>query len=363
MSILSVRQPVLGCVATVLCIVLALVICGLFDPLTFGTWVTLILVAMVPAQIILALVWKNSFPAFAAGFPQPFKGIALLACMASAGLLVVPLSLFLVGGGITPPNPYVLQFIIFTVIVTFWLVIVMQCWPMSAFSSHPLAIGGGTWVIAYLTAYILFRQFFNFGFLADTPLHVPALDPQGLFPGWMSLSYAFTTLMIMMALVLLDFWPVSSLGRLRPALSQQPVFGLIATMLVLLLAWCIWYFFVSVQAMDPVVYMVRVPVSVVFGEFIVLVMLQTAPVQLVGQPTKGLVLIGLALLLGIGMYALYSFAAELLIGEMSAGAPQYQLDLWLASAMLAVTFPLFVTYAEFFGYWPFRGEAQESDGS
>lgn len=352
----------LGSVATALCIVLALAICGLFDPLTFGTWVTLILVAIVPAQIILALVWKNSFPAFVTGFPQPFKGIALLACMASAGLVVMPLSLFLVGGGITPPSPYVLQFIIFSVIVTFWLVIPMQCWPMSAFSSHPLVVGGGTWVIAYLAAYILFRQFFNFGFLADTPLHVPALDPQGLFPGWISLSYAFTTLMVMMALVLLDFWPVSSLGRLRPRLSLQPVFGLIATMLVLLLAWCIWTFFVSVLAMDPVVYMVRVPVSVVFGEFIVLVMLQGAPVQTVGQPTKGLVLIGLALILSLGMYALYSFATGFLIGEMSGGAPQYQLDLWLASAMLAVTFPLFVTYAEFFSYWPFRSEAQEADG-
>ena len=113
--------------------------------------------------------------------------------------------------------------------------------------------------------------------------------------------------------------------------------------------------------MDPVVFMVKVPVSIIFGEFIVLIMMQTAPVQTTAQPSEGLVLIGVAVLLSFPMYALYGFAGQALFGGLTAGAPAYRLDLWVASAMLAVTFPVFVLYADFFGYWPLAGKTSAQD--
>ena len=356
------KQPYLGILTAAICIVASLAICALFDAATFGTWVTLILVAMVPAQIILSLVWENNYPGFVARLAQPVKGVALVICMVVAGMLVTPVALQLVGGGIAPPTPYVLIYIIFSVIITFWLVIPMQCWPMAAISQHPLAIGLGTWVLSYLIAYLFFRLFFNFGFLAGSPVFHPELDPQGLFFAWNALSFALTTLMVMMAFVLLDFWPIANLGSKFEALNKQPVFGLVTTLCVLLIASPIWSYFVLLQKMDPVVYMVKVPVSVIFGEFIVLIMMQTAPVQSLTQPVKGLILTGLAVVLSLLMYAFYGWASSLLVGHLTAGGPEYELDLWLASAMLAVTFPMFVIYGGFLNFWPFAAELLGEDG-
>jgi hypothetical protein len=354
-----IQQPFLGILASTICIAVSLAICAMFDAATFGTWVTLVLVAMVPGQIILSLVWQNSYPHIVMGLAQPLRGLVLTALMVMAGLVAALFAFFLVGGGVMPPTPYVLLFIIFCVIITFWLVIPMQCWPMTAVTQQPLGIGLGTWFLSYALAYVLFQLFFEFGFLAGTPVFHPELDPQGLYNAWNSLSFAVTTLLVMMGFVLLDFWPISAIARLEERLGKQPLFGIIATLSVLVISALIWSFFVLFQRMDPVVYMVKVPVSMVFGEFIVLVMLQMSPVQNLAQPFKGLVLIGIALLLSIAMYAFYSAASEVLVGGLPAGAPGYQLDLWMASAMLAVTFPMFVLYAEFFNYWPFGGRALE----
>jgi hypothetical protein len=178
----------------------------------------------------------------------------------------------------------------------------------------------------------------------------PGLDPGGIFNAWNSLSFAMTALLVMMAFVLLDFWPLSSIAARVEAMGKQPAFGIVATLCALLIAWLIWAYFVLLQNMDPVVYMVRVPVSIIFGEFIVLVMMRTAPVQNTAQPLKGIILIGIAVLLSFVMYALYSWASQILVGDLPVGPPGYQLDLWLASAMLAVTFPIFVLYADLFGY-------------
>ncbi len=107
--------------------------------------------------------------------------------------------------------------------------------------------------------------------------------------------------------------------------------------------------------MDVVDYLVRVPVSALFGEFIMLVMMQTAPFQAVRQPLKGLILLPVVAVLAVITHKLYQVVALALVGPMASGAPTYGLDLWIATAMLAVTFPLFVAYATGFGFWPLAG--------
>ena len=357
-----VQQPVLGVVATVICTVASLAVVTLVSPATFRTWVTLSIEAMIPGQIVMSLVWGSSYPGFVKRLAQPVKGLVLTALMVVAGSVVAPIALLFVGGWVTPPTPYVLLFIIFSVVVAFWLVTQLQCWPLTALTQHPLGVGVGTWLLSYVLAYLFFRVFFEFGFLESAPVYRPELDPGGIFNAWNSLSFAMTVLLVMIASVLLDFWPLSRLAARVQGLSRQPAFGVAATLYALLLAWPLWAYFVLLQEMDPVVFMVRVPVAIIFGEFIMLIMLQTAPVQTTAQPLKGLVLLGLAVLLSFLMYALYGFVGRVLIGGLTAGAPAYQLELWLASAMLAVTFPLFVLYADFFGYWPLTGRAPAQDG-
>ena len=41
-------------------------------------------------------------------------------------------------------------------------------------------------------------------------------------------------------------------------------------------------------------------------------------------------------------------------GKLDAGPPAYQSEIWLASALLAVTFPFLVAYADFFTMWPLQ---------
>ena len=355
------EQPYLGMLGAVICIVVSLAICAQFDPQTFGTWVTLIMVAMVPTQIVLGLVWETKYPAFIGGLDQPWKGLGLLACMFLAGVIVAPASIFLLGGGVTPPLPYVVMYIIFSVIVTFWTVIVMQCWPVSAVIKSSGLMGLGVLLWAYAVTYVLFVLFFDFSFLKATPVYMEQLDPQGVFSAWVSLSFALTSLVVMLALVLLDFAPVAFVIKHLPKLGAQPLFGILSTLVVLVLTTLIWQFFINGLGIDSVVHMVRVAASMVFGQFIMLIMLQTAPVQAVAQPLKGLVLLAIAALLAILMYAFYSWMSGYLVGPLSSGAPEYQLELWLASAMLAITFPVLVFFAEFLNFWPLVPNSQETD--
>jgi hypothetical protein len=41
-------------------------------------------------------------------------------------------------------------------------------------------------------------------------------------------------------------------------------------------------------------------------------------------------------------------------GELPSGPPAYAAQLWLANALLAVTFPFLVIHAAFFNFWPLR---------
>lgn len=352
------KQPVLGIIATAICIIASLALCGLFDAFTFGTWVTLLLVAMVPGQIVLGLVWQTNYPGFLSRLAQPAKGLALLAMMIVSGLIVAPVAIYFIGGGLTPPTPYVLMFIIFSVVVTFWLVIIMQCWPLTAMSQKQGPTGIGIWLLSYLLTYVLFKMFFNYAFLSTTPLYLEALDPKGLFNAWFALSYALTALVMMLTLVLLDFWPVEYATKRIKILAKQPFFGLINTLIVLVASYLMWHYFVIGRGIDPVVYMARVPASIIFGQFIMLIMMQTAPVQTLAQPFKGIVLTSSAIGLSVILYALYSWVSHFVVGPLTGGTPGYQLDLWLASAMLAVTFPMLVFFAEFLGFWPLVAQTE-----
>lgn len=57
----------------------------------------------------------------------------------------------------------------------------------------------------------------------------------------------------------------------------------------------------------------------------------------------------LVVVLAIVMRRLYEMAG--LVGPMASGAPGYDLELWLATAMLSVTFPILVAYGDGFGFW------------
>lgn len=349
------KQPSLGILATFLVVALALWVSLSVAPGTMIAWITLVMVAMVPPQIVLTLALGGEHPAFLARLVQPWRGLGFCLLTTAIGLPIAACANALMGGGITPPTPFANMYLILAVCVTLALVAPFQCWPFTVvFPTRPLAMGGSILVAAYVVAGVLFQLLFNFDFLKGAPFYKASLDPHGLFMGWIPLIFALTCFVVILCLVLLDFWPVATLPPHIPLLGKQPFFGLASSVLIAAVAAAIWTVFVGVLHMDMVLYLVRVVISLIFGIFILLVMMEGAPFVALKQPARGGVLIVLALILSSLSFALYRFLCVKTFG-LPSGPPTYDRELWLASAMLAVTFPMMVSYAHFFQFWPFRG--------
>jgi len=213
-------------------------------------------------------------------------------------------------------------------------------------------VGFGTLILSYVVTYVVYMNFFDFSFLEGTPYYAPAIHPSGVFNAWDALSFAVTTVAVILAVVELDFWPLSVIAKKAPAMGKQPVWSLMGTVWVLLIAYIVRSIFVNGLGMDVVVYAVKVPICMIFGEFIMLLLMQTYPVQTAKQPAKGLTLVVLSIVLAVAMYYLYAWFCLLVTGGLTSGPPEYAHELWLANALLAVTFPVIVVYTGFFNFWP-----------
>ena len=349
-------SPRLGAFGAAFVVALSLLLCLAMTPDFLTGWATLALVAMVPAQIVISLVWQGNYPNTVAELPQPWRGLAFVAFNAAVGGVVAGLAWTTVGGGISPPLPFVNMYLIFAVPVMLFLVIVLGCWPFNRISGHPGMLGLFLLLADYALSTLLFRLLFNFGFMEGAPFYQAGLDPQGRFMAWQPLVASIAAVVPMLALVLLDFWPVSVLARCSPRLASQPASAILATLFVASIASLLWFFCVERGGMDMVVFMVRICVSLCFGFFIILVMFEGMPGLRLAQPWRGLVLCLLGAALAGLMLFIYQQLA-LAAFALPAGAPVYQLELWLASAMLAVTFPAMVVAAAYFRFWTFRRSA------
>jgi hypothetical protein len=119
--------------------------------------------------------------------------------------------------------------------------------------------------------------------------------------------------------------------------------------------------------MDPVAFMVTVPIPFIFGTIFMLNMLQGSVFAKLTQPLKGVLNTVAAAVLGSLFALLYRAVASTVTGKLDSGPPAYQTEIWLASALLAVTFPFLVAYADFFTMWPLQRakaeQAMETAGS
>lgn len=349
----GIKQPILGVVSTIVVILLAVGVMLWFDAQTFGTWTAFIAMASVPVGIIISLLWQSNYPPPAGKLDQPLKGFFLLFFSMVIALIVAAWSLKIVGGGLKPPTPFLLMYIITTVITTVWLVVVWQCWPISLFGKHPAWLGLGTLMFSYLVSWAIFRTFYDFSFMKGAPFYAAHLDPIGLFNAFEFLAWWVTFVTVLLLLVEFDFWPLSSIARSVPTLGKQPIFGLLGTVLSVIITHIIYYFFVTMMRMDPVVFMLRTQIVTIFGQFIMILMFQTAPFQTVAQPLKGFLLLIANVLLGQVLYYPYSWLCLWITGGLPSGPPGYVFELWMAPAFLGITFSLMVIYSQFFGFWPF----------
>ncbi len=346
-----------GLIATAAVLAAAFAISSLYDPATFGGWAAFIWITAVPAQLIFALVWGFNYPPAVGAMRQPAKGLAY-AAMTVPAMLLGGLFLYWVPGQGLGPTPFLIMQTICVAIATFWVVIVWRVWPVSLVVKHPLGVALAAFVLSYGLGVLIFRLFFDFSFMAGAPVYIASLDPGGMFNAWYALAFTVATGAIIMGMALFDFWPFTDM----PKASNPAVFGTYVTVVTLALTAALMWVFVSLLGMDAVDFMVRVPVSLIFGVFLTTTMMRGKLFANATRPVRGLLLLILTIVAAVAMYALYRALAPMVAGEpLPAGPPGYSLELWIATAMLAITFPLINLVAGYFGFWPLeRGQAAEA---
>jgi hypothetical protein len=109
-----------------------------------------------------------------------------------------------------------------------------------------------------------------------------------------------------------------------------------------------------VAGMAAPTFLTTVTVPFLFGSIVVLNMLEQSLLTRLGQPVRGLVSASLAAVVGVALARLYVAVSGVVTGDVPWGAPGFQGEVWLASALLAVTFPFLSFHADFFGLWPLR---------
>lgn len=354
------KQPALGITATVLVMAIALAFIHLFDFPTFASWVGYLLLCMIPLQIMMIVTWGTQQPAFAGNAPQPVKGILLTAICAVAGAAIAYGLIAGIGANATPPGPIISHWAIVCVPVMFWAAIMWGGWPFTKYIKNPLAVGIALVVAVYVVNFILFRIFFNYEFLSGAPVYVASMDPHGMFNGWNALVFEVTALAGMFLVIAFDLWPMTTV----PAIMQQPVLAIVWTVICLAFAAVAFNVGVTVMHIDVVRFMVRVPVPLIFGSIVVLNMLNNSLAAKLSQPVKGIVNVILIVVIGNALARLYEAAMPMVTGKLAYGPPTYDFEIWLASALLAVTFPFLMFYLAFFGAWPLaKAPAPEGQAS
>ncbi|MEH6711277.1 MAG: hypothetical protein V7733_08660 [Paraglaciecola polaris] len=323
---------------------------------TFTDWVGTAFMAATPAQVILGLLWHNQKPAFVATLSQPLKGMVLTLITIASGAIVFAFLLWGVGQnqGITP---MLVQYAIMTIIAILFLVPIWQCWPFKLLSKDPIKVGIYTLVGAYVIAYILWIVFFDYSMLQKVghPKYFASLDPSGLFDMWDAMTFSVTAVGLVIVHMLFDFWPIDKLTRG----ASQPIRGIIATVYLLILSWVLRWVFVSGFGMQQVEYMIRVPVCLILGTFLVNNMMQFSLLTKIAQPIRGILLTICAAIMAIIMYKVYAYGSYLHTGHELGMGPQngFAKEIWIASAMLGVTFPVIFVVSGFFNFWPLKRPA------
>ena len=344
------KQPVAGLVATLAIIAISLGFISLFGFPVFSGWVAYLIDCIIPMQIVIGVTWGGKLPAFAGARPQPLRGLLLILLNLAVGAVIATVLWLTVGHGIQPPTPSLIFFMITFVLTTFWLTIMWGGWPFLGAIKNPVAAGFAILIAAAVLSYVIFRVFFDFSFMQGAPFYQAALDPHGMFNAWNAVVYYVTVIAAMFFVVGFDLWPMHKF----PAIMRQPILGMVWTVVSATLGWVFFYLGTAVAKMDVAVFMVTVPIPFIFGTIIVLNMLQGSLFPNFKPPLKGVLNVALIAIVGTALARFYGAMAPSVTGVLKSGPPGYDFEIWLASALLSVTFPFLVFHAEIFKLWPLR---------
>jgi hypothetical protein len=341
-----VKQPALGLVASALVMAIALAYISLFSVGSFLGWVSFFMLGLIPMQVVAVVLWGGN-PGFVSRMGQPMKGIVLVLLTVAVSLVATAVAHAVVGEGVSPPGPIPSHFAVVVVPTTFWLAIMMGGWPITSVIKNPIVAGFAVVIAAYVLTYIEFRLLFNYDFMQGAPVYL-ASAPRGMFNAVMALVFHVTALAVMFLVLCFDLWPLTA----SPAVMKQPVLGLVWSAITLGGAALAMWIGVGMFGMDPMAFLTGVTAPFIFGTIIMLNMLQNSLFATMTQPTKGAVNAIGAAVMGVALAQLYTAVMPIVSGALPSGPPGYEHEVWLANALLSVTFPFLIYYAVFFGYWP-----------
>ena len=278
------------------------------------------------------------------------KGVLLTLVTVIAGICVSVVYLSVAGGNITPPTPMLAQCTIVSVVVTFWASIMFGGgWPFHCMDQKSGRSGNRASGRVLRRELRLVRIFFNYEFMKDAPVYVAssihmACSTHGCagvlcYGAGRDVSDAAP-----------DLWPLTR----SPGLMKQPVLGLVWTLIALILAASSFCLGNQRSRNGCGEFLVSVPIPFIFGTIIVLNMLQGSMFAKWKQPMKGFLSAAAAALIGTGLAWFYEAVAAIVTGRLRPGPPSYDFEIWLASALLAVTFPFLIIASAFFDFWPIK---------
>jgi hypothetical protein len=224
-------------------------------------------------------------------------------------------------------------------------------------SPNALVSGLLVLVASYIITYVVFLVFFNYEFMQGAPVYLQSA-PMGMFNAISALVFYVTALAVMFLVLCFDLWPLT----LVPTIMKQPVLGLVWTGIALAGAALAISIGVHSSGADPMAFLTEVTAPFIFGSIVVLNMVQNSLFARVTQPLKGVMNTIAAAAIGLALANLYLSASPMITGVLPSGPPGYEREVWLANALLSVTFPFLIYHAVFFGYWPLlrseQGKAQ-----
>ena len=350
---MSIKQPILGILGLVIAMAISLVIVSLFSAAMFGGWVTYFVATCVPVEVVMALVLQTQYPAFLKDMKQPMKGIALLIITFIVAGIISLAVYYTAAEQIGPPTPMTLIYVIFAVLITFWFVVVWGLWPVSALTKSQFVIGLSVLLVTYLIGYLLFYLLFDFAFLKGAPVYFAQLDPMGAFDANSVLSFSVTTVTVVFVLILFDFWPITAV----PAFRTQPAMGIANTIFIFVVTGIVWGGGVYGLGFNPVKFQAYGSIGLLFGCLVPAVMFEGKLFEGAKQPVAGIGRLVIAALCGWLLPQFYLWLQPMVTPDLVIQTPD--VENWLASALLAMTFPMMVVVAQYFNFWPLRGNAAE----
>ncbi|MDO5683093.1 MAG: hypothetical protein Q4G46_09745 [Propionibacteriaceae bacterium] len=348
------KQPLLGITATIGIMVISFATIFALGPELFMNWASFALMGAIPFAIVVGAFWQGREPSAIAKLAQPARGLAYLVLAAIVAAIVSVIHWATRGGALEGnPVPMAVMTIITSVVTTFFLVIVWGGWPFSLIRNK-LVAGLALLVGAYVINALIF-QLMNFSFAAGAPFYSDALEPGGPISAWTVVVVMVTALSFMF--LTLHFQG----GKPFTNIKSDPLRGIVWTLTSFVVGYLVFLLGTQVFGMEAPTFMVQVSIPFLFGSIVMLNMLGGSVTAKMSPVVGGIVSVILAAIVGKLLAFGYSALMPLVSGDIPAGpAGDFAAELWLANALLAVTFPFLAFFGDFFGMWPLVKEKADA---